>query len=182
MKILSFQWDDLGNNSISWFLVIYNDEPSGVLRVMYDPPLHLYKEYQFQMMETGIDIDEFIRNNKIAEIGRFAVLPKYRNKIRIASSLMRAGTEDTIRRGFSHYITDVFEGEINSPYNFHTRMIGFQPIASHDVGELNCPNRRITLILDIKEAYNRMLKKNKSFYRFITKGWDEQLHKLLIAT
>ncbi len=174
-----FPREDLTNHSISWFIVFAENEPAGVLRVLYDPPLDLYMEYEFETLEEGLDLDAFIQNHKIAEIGRFAVRRKFRQKIYIASSLMRAATEDTLRRGYTHYITDVFEGEINSPYDFHMRVIGFKPVATHQIGEMNCPNRRITLILNLKDAYNRLKMKNNRFYRYITEGWDSQLHELM---
>jgi hypothetical protein len=58
--------------------------------------------------------------------------------------------------------------------------MGFKPVATHDVGELNCPNRRITMVLDIHEAYNRIRTKQKWIFRFLTKGWDEDLHAKLL--
>jgi len=45
---------------------------------------------------------------------------------------------------------------------------------------LNCPNRRITMVLDIREAYNRIKSKQKWIFRFLTKGWGEELHAKLL--
>jgi len=140
----------------------------------------LYKEYGFKQLDSGLDVEAFVNENKIAEIGRFAVLPEYRRYIVVVAALMRAASQETVEREYSHYVTDIFEGEKHSPYEFHTRVMGFKPVATHDVGELNCPNRRITMILDIHEAYNRIRKKQKWIFRFLTKGWSDELHSKLL--
>ncbi|MDA7672167.1 GNAT family N-acetyltransferase [Verrucomicrobia bacterium] len=171
---------DLERDDISWFVSQIKDEPVGVLRVMYNPPLELYKEYGFKQLDSGLDVEAFVNENKIAEIGRFAVLPEYRRYIVVVAALMRAASQETVEREYSHYVTDIFEGEKHSPYEFHTRVMGFKPVATHDVGELNCPNRRITMILDIHEAYNRIRKKQKWIFRFLTKGWSDELHSKLL--
>jgi len=175
-----FPLEDLERDDISWFVSQVEDEPVGVLRVMYNPPLELYKEYGFQKLESGLDVEAFVANNKIAEIGRFAVVPEYRRFIVVVAALMRAASQETVEREYTFYVTDIFEGEEHSPYEFHTRVMGFKPVATHDVGELNCPNRRITMILDIKEAYNRIRQKQKWIFRFLTKDWSEELHSKLL--
>ena len=172
-----FERDDLTNEQVSWFVAYRDGVPVGVLRILYEPPLGLYKEYGFKMLVDGLDIDAFIKNNRIAEIGRFAVVPEQRRFPFVAGALMRAASEETVRRGFTHYVTDVFEGEKHSPYEFHTRVMGFTPVATHDVGELNCPNRRITLILDLKQAYHRIKQSKKWVFRLLTDGWDAELHR-----
>jgi hypothetical protein len=93
--------------------------------------------------------------------------------------LMRAATKDTIVRGYSHYITDIFENEEHNPYLFHTRVMGFQPVATHNVGELHCLNRRITMLLNIKQAYKKLKKNGSWIYRFLTEEWDAKLHEQL---
>ena len=95
--------------------------------------------------------------------------------------LMGAASKETVERGFGHYITDVFEGEKHSPYKFHRRVMGFEPVATHDVGELNCPNRRITMILDIKAGYNRLRKEQNWVFRLLTESWNESLHQKLLT-
>ena len=175
-----FPTEDLERDDVSWFVSQVEDLPVGVLRVMYNPPLELYKEYGFQKLESGLDVEEFVKDNRIAEIGRFAVLPEYRRYIVVVAALMRAASQETVERDYSHYVTDIFEGEKHSPYEFHTRVMGFKPVATHDVGELNCPNRRITMVLDIREAYNRIKSKQKWIFRFLTKGWSEDLHAKLL--
>ena len=123
----------------------------------------------------------FLAANRIAEIGRFAVLPEYRGSMMVAAALMRVATEEAVRRGFTHFITDVFEDDPHSPYGFHTRVIGFHPVATHDIGELNSTSRRITLILDLKAAYNRLRRRGNWIYRYLTRRWDASLHERLAA-
>jgi hypothetical protein len=36
------------------------------------------------------------------------------------------------------------------------QVIGFHPVATHDVGELQSRSRRITLVLDLSAAYKRL--------------------------
>ncbi len=170
---------ELSDPDVSWFVVYDNEVPVGVLRVLYSPPLELYKQYGFKPLGGGIDVEEFVKHNRIAEIGRFAVLPEYRRYIRVSACLMRVASKETLRRGFTHYVTDIFEGEKHSPYHFHRRVMGFQPVASHDVGELNCPNRRITMILDLGMAYRNLRSSNNWIYRFFMEDWDPELDRKL---
>jgi GNAT superfamily N-acetyltransferase len=167
---------ELDNDDVAWFVATHDDKPVGVVRVMFKLPLEIYEKYGFRQIGPGIDVREFIENNRIAEIGRMAVIPEYRRHKVIALSLMRDATRETIRRGFSHFVTDVFEGEKNSPYDFHTRILGFVPVATHDVGDLNCENRRITLVLDFKECYERLKTTKKKMFRIMTDNWTEDLH------
>lgn len=175
-----FPAEELGNDDVSWFVVFDADRPVGVLRVLYDLPLDLYQEYGFKMI-GGMDLDAFIRTHKIAEIGRFAVLPEYRRHMAVVGVLMREASRETVERGYTHYVTDIFEGEVHSPYHFHTRVLGFQPVATHDTGELNCPCRRITMLLDIRNGYERLKQQGGWLYRFFTEGWPPQVHEKVMA-
>ena len=103
------------------------------------------------------------------------MVPLQRHNPGIAVALMKAACTETVRRGFTHYITDVFEGEAHSPYRFHTRVMGFKTVATHDVGELNCPNRRLTMILDLREAYNRLGTKSARLLRYLTQDWSADM-------
>ncbi len=174
-----FPVSDLEARDISWFVASAGGQPIGVLRVMYNPPLELYREYGLQTLDSGLDVEAFVKNNRIAEIGRFAVVPGYRKYILVAAALMREASRETVANDYTHYVTDIFEGEVHSPYDFHTRVMGFQPVATHEVGELNCPNRRITMVLDLKSAYQRIQAKQKWIYRYLTRDWDESLHDKL---
>jgi ribosomal protein S18 acetylase RimI-like enzyme len=172
---------DLNASTISWFVTTSDGNPVGVLRVLYAPPLDLYKTYGFKVVAKDINLDEFIRNNLIAEIGRFAILPEFRRNVRVAATLMAAAARDTMERGFTHYITDVFEGERHSPYKFHSRVMGFQVVATHEKGELNCECRRITMLLDLRQTYLRLRLRNNWIFRTLTNGWDERLHDRLLG-
>ena len=84
-------------------------------------------------------------------------------------------------RGYTHVITDVFEDDVHSPLGFHTRVMGFVPVATHDVGELNCTSRRITLVLDLKSSYRRLKARGNWVYRYLTAHWPDTLHQRLAA-
>ncbi len=171
---------DVSSEEISWFVVRVDNTPVGVLRLLYNLPVDLYKAYGFKMTLPNFDLEAFLRTNRIAEIGRFAVLPDYRKFIVVAGALMRAAVRETVERDYTHYITDVFEGEVNSPYDFHRRVMGFQTVATHDTGELNCPCRRITMLLDIKEAYERLRKEGGWVFRFLMGDWSDAHHRMVM--
>lgn len=169
-----FPASDLDNPAISWFLAEIDGQPVGVTRMLFDIPFELYEAYGFELVDGGFDVQEFVRNNRIAEIGRFAVIPSFRNRIRIAVLLMRSATTETVERGFTHLITDVFEGEPTSPYHFHKSVLGFVTVATHEVGELKFKGRRITMLLDLHAAYERYRRGKGWLFRYIASSWDEQ--------
>ena len=171
-----FPINDLGNRNISWFVAYIGREPAGVLRVSYELPSDIYKKYDIKLLEDIPNIEYILQNNKFAEIGRFAVKEKFRSRITVASHLMRAAVKDTIQKEYDYYITDIFEGEKHNPYLFHTRLIGFKPVAVHDFGEINCKNRRITMVLNLKECYNVLKNTKKQVFNFFTESWSENLH------
>lgn len=167
---------DLSSERVSWFLARRGGEPTGVLRVHYDPPVEQYRAYDVRVLRPGLDVDAFLLAHRLAEIGRFAIVPQHRHNLLVAVALMRAATRETVERGFTHYITDVFESDPHSPYGFHTRVMGFDPVATHEHGELACASRRITLILDLKAAYLRLRRRKGWIFRALTADWDEGLH------
>ncbi|MCG8457372.1 MAG: GNAT family N-acetyltransferase [Holophagales bacterium] len=176
-----FPESDLDNPAISWFLAEREGAPVGVTRVLYEIPFDLYQQYQFQLVDPRIDVEAFVRENRIAEVGRFAVVPKYRKKILVAAILMRAAATETVERGFTHFITDVFDADPNSPYQFHRRILGFQTVATHETGEMRVRSKRITMLLDLREAYRRLKQGKNWIVRYITQGWNEQLLNELSA-
>jgi hypothetical protein len=175
-----FPSEDLGDPQVSWFVVYVEMGPVGVLRVLYDPPLETYRDYGLKQISPGLDVEDFVRSHRIAEIGRFAVLPEYRKYSVVVVRLMGSASQETVARGFTHYITDIFEGERHSPYLFHTRVMGFRAVATHDIGELNCPNRRITMILDLKAAYLRLRRSQSWVFRLLTQSWSDDLHQRML--
>jgi len=150
-----------------------------VLRVLYDPPYLQYAAYGLKLLDPSLRVEEFIRDNRIAEVGRFAVQPEFRGQFMVAAALMRSATEETVARGYTHLVTDVFEDDPHTPYHFHTRVLGFLPVATHDVGELHCRSRRITMLLDLNAAYERLNKGGSWLFRYLTSGWDQALHRRL---
>jgi Acetyltransferase (GNAT) family len=176
-----FPLSDLDRGDISWFVARVDGRPAGVVRMFYDPPIKAYAAYGLRLLDPSLRIEDFIDRPGLAEIGRFAVLRGDRGQIMVAAALMRAATIEGVERGTTHLLTDVFEDDPHSPYRFHTRVLGFRPVATHDIGELNCPSRRITLVLDIRAEYKRLRARNQWFYRFWTQGWPERLHDRLVA-
>jgi ribosomal protein S18 acetylase RimI-like enzyme len=170
---------DLARDEIAWFIATIRGRPAGVLRVHFAPPLAQYAAYGFKLIDPRIDVDDFIRRHRVAEIGRFAVLPRYRRQFMLAAALMRAATAETVARGFTHFVTDVFEDDPHSPYGFHTRVIGFHPVATPDVGELQSRSRRITLVLDLQAAYQRLKRSGNWVFRYLTGEWPDALHRRL---
>jgi hypothetical protein len=157
---------------VSWFLALAELEPVGVIRVLYELPLAQYAHYAFRPLGADLDLDWLLRNAHVAEIGRFAVVPAFRRNPLVVAALIREASLDTFQRGYTHYLTDVFEGERHSPYEFHTRVLGFRSIATHDTGELNCPHRRITMLLDLEAAYRRLCASRGWIYRYLRQALE----------
>lgn len=176
-----FPPSDLQRHEVSWFVVTFDGRPAGTLRVLYDPPLVEYAAYGFKTIDPQMPVEDLIRRYRIAEIGRFAVLPSYRRQMIVAAALMRAAAAETIARRFTHYVTDVFEDDPHSPYRFHTNVMGFLPVATHDIGEMRTTSRRITLVLDLKAAYARLKQRESWVYRYFTETWDSALHQQMAA-
>lgn len=172
---------DLDRDDIAWFVVFADGAPAGVVRVVYAPPLAQYRDYGLRFIDASIDVEAFLARHRIAEIGRFAVVPTQRRNMSVMMALLREAIADTVERGYSHYITDVFENEEHSPLQFHTRVLGFVPIATHATGELRCSHRRITMLLDLAACYARLAAGNGYFFRLITEGWSPGLHASLAA-
>lgn len=176
-----FPEEDLDNPAVSWFLAERLGQPVGVTRVLYEIPVELYQKYQFDLVNPDLDVQAFVENNRIAEVGRFAVVPEYRKKILVAAILMRAAATETVERRFTHLITDVFDADPNSPYQFHRRILGFEIVATHEHGELRMRSKRITMLLDLRDAYRRLKEGKNWIFRYITQGWNEQIVEQLSA-
>jgi hypothetical protein len=153
----------------SWYIAKVNGHPAGLLRLQYDPCLDIPEEYGVKLL-PGINTETLKRAGKYVEIGRFMILENFRRNHRIALQLMRAATAEVIERDYTHFITDVFEGEKHSPLNFHTRVLGFEVIGKHLFGELNCSSTRIILTLDILKLYSRVKDSKSRIYQELTEG------------
>lgn len=168
------------NDSFSWFLAKVDGRPAGVLRLMYDPPLELPREYDVRLL-PGVNIERMKQEGRYVEIGRFMIKSEFRKNPRIALRLMRTATREVLERDYTHFITDVFEGEPNSPLNFHTRVLGFEVIGKHLFGDLNCSSTRIILTLDIVKVYRRIRNNRSRVYSELTEGMRGILERKLSA-
>lgn len=174
-----FPPSDLTNPDVSWFLAVKRKQPVGVLRVCYNPPIEQYLTFGLQPIEPTTDLSKLVCPERAAEIGRFAVVPERRRSIAIVLGLMRAAIREIVTRDCAQLLTDVFENEQHSPLGFHTRILGFRPIATHEVGELRHKGRRITLLLDLKTAYRLLALRSNRLFRTITKSWTPHMHNRL---
>ncbi len=176
-----FPPSDLERADVAWYVVRLDGQPMGVLRTLYDPPIRQYASYGLKLIEAPVDIEGLLSRCRIAEVGRFAVLAEHRGNVLLAAALMRAAAEEMVTRGYTHIITDVFEDDPHSPLGFHTRVMGFLPVATHEHGELNCRSRRITLVLDLKSSYQRLKARRNWVYRYLTAHWPDTLHRRFAA-
>ena len=46
----------------------------------------------------------------------------------VAIRLMGVAVKEVVERNYTNFITDVFQGEPNTPLTFHTRILGFKMI------------------------------------------------------
>ncbi|HCD36910.1 MAG TPA: GNAT family N-acetyltransferase [Chlorobium sp.] len=157
------------DSRVSWFLAEVNGRPAGIIRLLYDPPLELPEGYGVSF-EPGVDLEKLRTAGRYAEIGRFMILGEYRRNPRVALRLMRSATAEVVERDYTHFITDVFEGEANSPFNFHTRVLGFEVVGKHLFGDLNCSSTRIILTLDILKLYRRVKNSRSRIYMELIEG------------
>lgn len=165
------------NEKFSWFLVRVENEPAGVIRMAYDPPLELPTDFESKL-DQDIDLDAVARLCRFVEVGRFMIKDTYRRNMRVAINLMLAGITEVAERGYTHFITDVFENDPHSPLQFHTRVLGFQRIGTHRYGELHCNSMRIILVLDIVRSYHRLKSKKNKMFRDMTQALRERLEAL----
>ena len=163
----------------SWFLVSAGDEPAGVIRLVYDPSLEMPAEYGVTL-EPGVDLEGLKRGGRFVDIGRFMIVPRYRRNIRVVMKLMRAAIVEVVGRGYTHFLTDVFENDPHSPLRFHTQVLGFERIGTHRHGELACASARIILILDIARAYQRLKKRENKVWKELGEGVRDAMEGRLL--
>lgn len=154
---------------ISWFVAWIDGEPAGVIRLNYDPSLEMPDAAEVRL-DPEIDVEALARGKRFVEIGRFAIVPRHRRNYKVALRLMRAAVAEVVERGYTHFITDVFEDDPHSPYRFHVRVLGFERIGTHRFGELHCDSMRIILVLDIARAYVRLREQRSRVYQELTEG------------
>lgn len=168
-----FPASDLDRREISWFLAELGGSPCGVIRVQFDLPRDYCERYDFRPVDEALS--ELLHGNRVAEVGRFAVDGQRRARFVIAASLMRAVATAAVERGCTHLITDVLENDPRSPYRFHKRVLGFEVVATHDGGVSKSSSQRLTLMLDLAAAYQRMKPRNEWMCRYITDGWKPEV-------
>jgi hypothetical protein len=176
-----FAPEDIANEDIGWYVAYAGGRAAGVVRILYNPPVAAYAHYGLKSLDASSRIEDYIGRPGLAEVGRFAVLPDRRGQYLVAAALMRAVTIASLERQVTCVITDVFEDDPHSPFGFHTRVLGFRPVATHDVGELNCASRRITMVLELVPAYRSLRRRNHWFYRYINSALSAALHGQLVA-
>jgi hypothetical protein len=176
-----FPSSDILGDDVAWFVAYEAGRAAGVVRILYNPPVAVYARYDLTPLDPANRIEDFIGRPDLAEVGRFAVLPDRRGQYLVAAALMRAVTIACLERKVACLITDVFEDDPHSPFGFHTRVLGFRPVATHDVGELNCKSRRITMVLELAPAYRRLRIRNHWFYRYVNSALSAALHGQLAA-
>jgi len=164
----------------SWFLVTADGEPAGVIRLFYDPPLDMPAEYGVTL-EPSVDLDSLRRHGRFVDIGRFMIIPRYRRNIRVVMKLMRAAIIEVVSRGYTHFLTDVFEDDPHSPLRFHTQVLGFERIGTHRHGELACASSRIILILDIARAYQQLKRRENKVFKEIGESVSDVMEARLLA-
>jgi len=164
----------------SWFLVTADETPAGVIRLVYDPPLDMPAELGVTL-EPSVDFETLRRHGRFVDIGRFMIVPRYRRNIRVVMKLMRAAIIEVVSRGYTHFVTDVFEDDPHSPLRFHTQVLGFERIGTHRFGELSCTSARIILILDIARAYQRLKRRENKVFKELGGGIGDLLEKRLLA-
>lgn len=162
----------------SWFLATVNGAPAGVIRLAYDPPLQFPAEMGVTLRQ-GVDLAAIAAQCRLVEIGRFMIVPQFRKNIRVALRLMNIAIREVVERGYTHFLTDVFESDPHSPLHFHTKILGFEVIGSHLRGELNCSSTRIILTLDILKSYQRLKERKDKIYQEVTAGIRDLLDRKL---
>ncbi|HEY0782711.1 MAG TPA: GNAT family N-acetyltransferase, partial [Thermoanaerobaculia bacterium] len=139
-----------------------------------DPQLELPAELQVTL-DPDVDLALLRRVGRFVDIGRFMILPRYRRNIRVVTELMRAAIDGVVGRGYTHFLTDVFENDPHSPLRFHTRVLGFERIGTHRYGELACSSQRIILVLDIARAYQRLKRRPNRIWKELGLAVSETL-------
>jgi hypothetical protein len=129
-------------------------------------------------LEPDIDLEGLKRTGRFVDIGRFMILPKYRRNFRVVLKLMRGAIVEVVERGYTHFLTDVFEDDPHSPLKFHTQVLGFERIGTHRQGELACVSARIILILDIARSYQRLKRRQNKVWKELGVGIRDVMERL----
>ena len=169
--------DPAADAAHTWFVVRAGDEPVGAVRLAWDPPLELPAEMGVEL-DAGVDLRRLAGAGRFVEIGRLMIRDAWRTRPALVLELMRAAIREVVERGYTHLFTVVFEDDPHSPYRFHTRVLGFERIGTHQRGELACASRRILLVLDIARAWERLRSRRARLATQLTLGLEERLASL----
>jgi len=61
-----FPKEDLPRGDLPWFIATRRNEPMGVLRVRYDPPMEQYQKYGLTPLDGNVAVYDFIKSERIA--------------------------------------------------------------------------------------------------------------------
>lgn len=157
------------NPDISWLLAFVHGEPAGVLRLNYNVSLDFPEYYDLRIVK-GVNLKKMAKKGKYVDINRFMIRSVFRKNINVSLSLMKAALEEVVTRGYTHFITDVFEGEINSPLEFHKRNLGFEVIGTHLYSDYNTSLKSVILVLDIFKSFKLLKERNNRIYKTLVSG------------
>lgn len=157
---------------LSWFVATVDGEPAGVIRLFYDPPLEMPADWGLEL-DRDLDLARVADGRRFVEIGRFMIVPEHRRRMRVALRLMREAVREVVERRYTHFITDVYDGDPHSPLGFHTRVLGFERIGTHRRGELACDHMRILLVLDIARAFHKLHSRKDRVFRELSTGLED---------
>ncbi len=164
----------LSSSTSSWFLARLGDEAAGVVRLAYDPSFELPQAAGVEI-DAGVDLARLTASGRFVEVGRLMIAPRFRSRTAVVLALMRAALAEVVQRGYTHLLTVVFEDDPHSPYGFHTRVLGFERIGTHRLGELACTSRRIILTLDIARAFARLRGPRAKLVQALAGGLEEEM-------
>jgi hypothetical protein len=162
---------------MSWFAATVDGLPAGVIRLFYDPPLEMPADWGLEL-DRDLDLRRAAEGRRFVEIGRFMIVREHRRRMGVALRLMREAVREVVERRYTHFITDVYDGDPHSPLGFHTRVLGFERIGTHRRGELACDHLRILLVLDIARAYTRLRKRRDRVFRELSAGLEDSIRTL----
>ncbi len=173
--------DPTADSRVSWFLARSAGEPVGVVRLSYDPPLELPRDFEVEI-DSGIDLERLAAGGRFVEVGRLMIRSSWRSRPAAVLALMRSALAEVVGRGYTHLFTAVFEDDPHSPYRFHTRQLGFERVGTHRHGELECESRRILLVLDLARAWRRLRARRAAVVGHLARGLEERLEGLAVAS
>ncbi|MBL7977644.1 MAG: GNAT family N-acetyltransferase [Bacteroidetes Order II. Incertae sedis bacterium] len=174
-----FEPSELQDPHKQWLIAYDTHRAVGVVRLSFNRQAHHFPtEYlHFQHADwNAMVMANFLSHNPTAEIGRFAILPEYRSHSRFALMLMQMACTQAILNHCFYILTDVFHGDLQSPFHFHTQILGFEPFATYADERFNSHYPSILLIMDLRKTYLHTKKYQPRIFRTFTQNWPPSLH------